>query len=92
MRRCTKIDKYEVWEDPVMIVSECSMGLTDCVRLFCGSVLPRLSRGTKGQVCLRCLPKIGNKITSDVHALLEKEMSFLQEISPFEILRILKFS
>ena len=81
-----------------MIVSECSVGLTEYVRLsdcsvdlsFRGCLL--VSRGTKGQVCLRCLPMFGNKITSDVHALLEKETSFLQENGPFEILRILKFS
>ena len=73
-----------------MIVSECSVGLTDCVRLsdcsvvsFRGCLL--VSRGTKGQVCLRCLPIFGNKITSDVEALFEKETSFLQEFSPFEI-------
>ena len=51
-----------------------------------------VSRGTKGQVCLRCLPMFGNQTTSDVHALLEKETSFLREIGPFEIFCILKSS
>ena len=80
-----------LWECHIVRSSDCKI-----VRLLWRFSLrgcQLVSRDTKGQVCLRCLPKFGNKITSDVPALFEKETYFYRNFnSSFEILCTLKFS